>query len=69
MLGKAKLMELAKAGKARLAGNANVLQQLAAACEMFDPMFEIMRGTKRVAETPKTKEEVFEQDAPRPHEP
>jgi alkyl sulfatase BDS1-like metallo-beta-lactamase superfamily hydrolase len=69
MLGKAKLMELAKAGKARLEGNANILQQLAAACEMYDPMFEIMPGTKRAAETPKAKEEVFKQDTPRPHEP
>jgi alkyl sulfatase BDS1-like metallo-beta-lactamase superfamily hydrolase len=69
MLGKAKLMELAKAGKAKLEGNANVLQQLAGACEMFNPMFEIMPGTKRAVETPKAKEEVFKSDTPRPHEP
>ena len=69
MLGKAKLSELAKVGRAKLEGNANVLQQLAGACEMFDPMFEIMPGTKRVVETLKAKEEVFKQDTPRPHEP
>ena len=60
MLGKTKLVELAKVGKAKLNGNASVLQQLAGACEMFDPVFEIMPGTKRVAETPRAKEEVFE---------
>jgi linear primary-alkylsulfatase len=69
MLGKAKLMELAKAGKAKLEGNANILQQLAGACEMYDPMFEIMPGTKRAVETPKAKEEVFKNDTPQPHEP
>ena len=46
-----------------------MLQQLAGAREMLDPMFEIMPGTKRAAETPKAKEDVFKQDALRPHEP
>ncbi len=69
MLGKAKLAELAKVGKAKLDGNASVLQQLAATCEMFDPMFQIMPGTKPAAEMPKAKEEVFEHDTPRMHEP
>ena len=62
MLGKTKLAELAKAGKAKLDGNAAVLQQLAAACEMFDPMFQIMAGTKPPGEKPKTKDEVFKDE-------
>jgi len=42
------LDDLVKAGKARLEGNASVLKQLAAVCEEFDPMFQIMPGTKAV---------------------
>ncbi len=64
MIGKAKLAELTKAGKAKLEGNASVLKQLAGACEMVDPMFEIMPGTKDAAKTPKKKGEVFTHDAP-----
>lgn len=69
MLGKAKLEELAKAGKAKLQGDAGVLKQLASAVEMYDSLFEIMPGTKPAAEKPKAKEEVFKHDAPRPYEP
>ena len=69
MLGKTKLAELAKVGKAKLEGNASVLQQLAATCEMFDPMFQIMPGTKPAVEMPKAKEEIFKHDTPRMHEP
>jgi alkyl sulfatase BDS1-like metallo-beta-lactamase superfamily hydrolase len=64
MLGKARLEELAKAGKAKLDGNKAVLQQLASACEMFDPMFEIMPGTKAAPKTPKAKDEAFTHEAP-----
>jgi alkyl sulfatase BDS1-like metallo-beta-lactamase superfamily hydrolase len=69
MLKKAKLQDLVKAGKARLDGDEAVLRQLAAACEDFDPMFQIMPGTKTAKETPKAKEEVFGSDAPMVNEP
>jgi len=69
MLGKVKLGELAKAGKAKLEGNATVLQQLASACEMFDPMFEIMSGTKVAPKTPKAKDEAFTHETPMMKEP
>jgi alkyl sulfatase BDS1-like metallo-beta-lactamase superfamily hydrolase len=69
MLGKTNLEDLAKAGKAKLDGNAIVLKQLASAVEGYDPLFEIMPGTKPPAEKPKAKEEVFKDDAPRAHEP
>jgi alkyl sulfatase BDS1-like metallo-beta-lactamase superfamily hydrolase len=69
MLGKAKLAELARAGKARLDGNPAVLQQLAAACDKFDPMFQIMPGTRASAEPPKAKDEVFEHEIPPVHVP
>lgn len=62
MLGKTKLAELAKAGKAKLDGNPAVLKQLAAACEMYDPMFQIMPGTRPPAEKPKTKDEIFKDE-------
>lgn len=55
ILGKVKLADLAKSGKARLDGNPAVLQQLAAACEPFDPMFEIMAGTKGATEAKNVK--------------
>ena len=62
MLGKTKLEVLAKAGKARLDGNPAVLRQLATACEMYDPMFQIMAGTKPPAEMLKPKDEVFKDE-------
>ncbi len=55
ILGKAKLADLAKSGKAKLDGNPAVLQQLASACEPFDPAFQIMPGTKTNTKTSKTK--------------
>jgi len=69
MFGKARLAELARAGKARLDGKVKVLKQLASTIEKFDPLFEIMPGTKQVAEAPKSKEEVFEHDTPQANEP
>jgi alkyl sulfatase BDS1-like metallo-beta-lactamase superfamily hydrolase len=69
MLKKAKLSELAKAGKAKLDGNPGILQQLAGACEMFDPMFEIMPGTKPAPKAVTPKDEVFAHDAPMVKEP
>jgi alkyl sulfatase BDS1-like metallo-beta-lactamase superfamily hydrolase len=69
MLGKTKLEELAKAGKAKLDGNAGVLQQLAAATGTFDPLFQIMPGTKPAAAKPKAKDEVFKHETPQPHTP
>jgi len=69
MLGKTKLAELAKAGKAKVDGNAGVLKQLASVVEMFDPMFEIMPGTRLAAEKPEAGEEVFKHDAPQALEP
>ena len=56
-------------GKARLEGNADVLKQLACAVKMYDPLLEIMPGTRQAAAAAKTKEEVFEHDTPRAHEP
>ena len=64
MLKKAKLADLAKAGKAKLEGNPTVLKQLAGACELFDPMFEIMPGTKTAPKAVKSKDEPFAHDAP-----
>lgn len=64
MLKKAKLADLAKAGKAKLEGNSTVLKQLAGACELFDPMFEIMPGTKTAPKAVKSKDEPFAHDAP-----
>ncbi|MEN6373909.1 MAG: alkyl sulfatase dimerization domain-containing protein [Smithella sp.] len=69
MLKKAKLSELAKAGKAKLDGNPGILQQLAGACEMFDPMFEIMPGTKPAPKAVILKDEAFAHDAPIVKEP
>jgi len=69
MLKKAKLADLVQAGKARLEGNPAVLKQLAGACEMFDPMFEIMPGTKAAPKTSKSKDEPFAHDSPMVREP
>ncbi len=69
MIGKSKLAELAKAGRAKLDGNAGVLDQLAAAIGTFDPLFQIMPGTKPPAGKPKAKDEVFKHETPQPHTP
>jgi alkyl sulfatase BDS1-like metallo-beta-lactamase superfamily hydrolase len=69
MLKKARLADLAKAGKARLEGNPGVLQQLMGACEMYDPMFEIMPGTKTAPKAVTSKDEAFAHDAPMVKEP
>ncbi|MEN6464191.1 MAG: alkyl sulfatase dimerization domain-containing protein [Syntrophaceae bacterium] len=69
MLRKAKLSDLARAGKARLEGNPAVLKQLAGACGMFDPMFEIMPGTKPGTKAVTPKDEAFAHDAPIVKEP
>ena len=53
MLKKAKLEDLFKGGKVSFEGNEAVLRQLAAACEEFDPMFQIMPGTKMVKTAPR----------------
>jgi alkyl sulfatase BDS1-like metallo-beta-lactamase superfamily hydrolase len=69
MLKKVKLAELARAGKARLEGNQAILQQLVGTVEMFDPMFEIMPGTKAAPKIPASKGEAFAHDAPVVREP
>jgi alkyl sulfatase BDS1-like metallo-beta-lactamase superfamily hydrolase len=66
MIGAAKLVDKVKAGKAKLEGNTQVLEQLKATLVAFDPFFEILPGTKPAA-TPASKtpkDEVFEDDAP-----
>ena len=71
MIGAAKLVDKAKAGKAKLEGKIQVLEQLKATLVAFDPFFEILPGTKCAA-TPAgepPKQEVFEDDAPVVKEP
>jgi alkyl sulfatase BDS1-like metallo-beta-lactamase superfamily hydrolase len=52
MMRKATFASQAAAGKARLVGNAQVLQQLLACLQDFDQYFEIMPGTKAAAAAP-----------------
>ena len=71
MIGAAKLVDKVKAGKAKLEGKVQVLEQLKATLVAFDPFFEILPGTKPVdlpAREP-TAKEVFEDDAPVVKEP
>ncbi|NJD32475.1 MAG: MBL fold metallo-hydrolase [Gammaproteobacteria bacterium] len=49
MMKKATFASLASAGRARLDGNAQVMQQLMSCLTEFDPAFEIMPGTRRPA--------------------
>jgi alkyl sulfatase BDS1-like metallo-beta-lactamase superfamily hydrolase len=66
MGGSAKLVDKVKAGKAKLGGNIQVLEQLKVTLVKFDPFFEILPGTKAItapAGKP-SKDEVFEDDAP-----
>ena len=51
VMGKTKLADLVKSGKARIWGNAGILKQLASAIGTYDPGFEIMPGTKTRAAT------------------
>jgi len=71
MIGAAKLVDKVKAGKAKLDGNTQVLEQLKATLLAFDPFFEVLPGTKPT--TPPagkpSKDEVFEDDAPVVKEP
>jgi alkyl sulfatase BDS1-like metallo-beta-lactamase superfamily hydrolase len=48
MIGAAKLVDKVKAGKARLEGNTQVLEQLKATLAAFYPFFEILPGTKHL---------------------
>jgi alkyl sulfatase BDS1-like metallo-beta-lactamase superfamily hydrolase len=71
MIGAAKLVDKVKAGKAKLEGNVQVLEQLKTTLVAFDPFFEILPGTKPAA-TPASKtpkDEVFEDDVPVVKEP
>ena len=71
MIGAAKLVDKVKAGKAKMEGKIQVLEQLKATLVAFDPFFEILPGTKCAA-TPAVeppKQEVFEDDAPFVKEP
>ena len=71
MIGAAKLVDKVKAGKAKLDGKTQVLEQLKATVVAFDPFFEILPGTKPAtapAGKP-TKDEIFEDDAPIVKEP
>jgi alkyl sulfatase BDS1-like metallo-beta-lactamase superfamily hydrolase len=49
MIGAAKLVDKVKAGKAKLNGNIQVLEQLKATLVAFDPLFEVLPGTKPAA--------------------
>lgn len=49
MGGAAKLVDKVKAGKAKLEGNIQVLEQLKVTLVKFDPFFEILPGTKATA--------------------
>ncbi|KQV32522.1 hypothetical protein ASC97_02810 [Rhizobium sp. Root1203] len=49
MIGAAKLSDKVSAGKAKLAGNAQVLSQLASTMVEFDNWFEVLPGTKKQA--------------------
>jgi alkyl sulfatase BDS1-like metallo-beta-lactamase superfamily hydrolase len=71
MIGAAKLVDKVKAGKAKLDGNIQVLEQLKATLVAFDPFFEILPGTTPAATPggPAAKHEVFEDDAPVVKEP
>jgi alkyl sulfatase BDS1-like metallo-beta-lactamase superfamily hydrolase len=63
MIGKTKLAEKVAAGKATMAGNAQVLAQLASTMDQWDPWFEMIPGTKtKLAEKPKT--DLFLDDDP-----
>jgi len=65
MVGAAKLVDKVKAGKAKLDGNPQILEQLKATLVAFDPLFEVLPGTKPAAAPtgPTEKPEVFEDDA------
>lgn len=63
MIGAARLSDKIAAGKAKMVGNPQVLQQLASTMVKFDNWFEILPGTKpKVAEQPK--QELFLDDDP-----
>jgi alkyl sulfatase BDS1-like metallo-beta-lactamase superfamily hydrolase len=69
MTGEAKMTDLAMSGKAKFEGNPAVLKQLAGAMEQYDPLFEIMPGTKAQAEGPKAKDEAFKDETRAPAAP
>ena len=61
MLGQVTLDEQVKAGKVKLEGNNQVLDQLRSAIVKFDPFFEIMPGTKKTGKE-KAPKDAFEAD-------
>jgi hypothetical protein len=71
MIVAAKLVDKVQAGKAKLEGNIQVLEQLRAILAAFDPFFEVLPGTKPTAAPAgkAPKEEVFEDNAPVVKEP
>lgn len=64
MIGKSKLVDKVKDGKAKMEGNPEVLKKLASTLVKFDPWFEILPGTRKEVEKKAVKEEVFENDVP-----
>jgi alkyl sulfatase BDS1-like metallo-beta-lactamase superfamily hydrolase len=50
MMGAAKLADKVAAGKAKLEGSPDVLVQLASTMTTFDNWFEVLPGTKKMAE-------------------
>jgi alkyl sulfatase BDS1-like metallo-beta-lactamase superfamily hydrolase len=50
MMGAAKLADKVVAGKAKLEGNPDVLLQLASTITTFDNWFEVLPGTRKMAE-------------------
>jgi alkyl sulfatase BDS1-like metallo-beta-lactamase superfamily hydrolase len=61
MMGKLKFDDQVKVGKARLKGNTKVYEQVKSTLVQFDPLFEIMPGTKGKA-VGKIDDAPFEQD-------
>lgn len=64
MIGHTRLAELAQSGKAKVEGDQGVLQKLSLTLDKFDPLFEMMPGTRREKPAPAKVDEVFQHDAP-----
>jgi hypothetical protein len=62
MIGSAKLADKVAAGKARMEGNSQVLEQLGSTMVKFDNWFEVLPGTKKEA-AGSLKPELFHDDA------
>lgn len=63
IIGQSTLAEQVQSGVAKVEGNVGVLMQLAGVLVNFDPQFEIMPGTRRVAATPAQQIQFFSSGA------